>query len=142
MVWLPMRQLSTKDQNDTDINNYRSPYGLQQWTKPIVCLFCSHIDPNIMEFNAIVIQVRGLLGIKPGLIHHCLHKKMSVPNQKYDSCYPFVWCFWAFYFAVDYRRSVLNFPRSSFFCLLFTVHTLSLFTRPRSFWTWISFIFL
>ena len=35
MVWLPMRQLSTKDQNDTDINNYRSPYGLQQWAKPI-----------------------------------------------------------------------------------------------------------
>ena len=31
----PMRQLSTKDQNDTDINNYRSPYGLQQWAKPM-----------------------------------------------------------------------------------------------------------
>ena len=30
VVLLPMRQLSTKDQNDTDINNYRSPYGLQQ----------------------------------------------------------------------------------------------------------------
>ena len=26
VVWLPMRQLPTKDQNDTDINNYRSPY--------------------------------------------------------------------------------------------------------------------
>ena len=25
VVWLPMRQLSTRDQNDTDINNYRSP---------------------------------------------------------------------------------------------------------------------
>ena len=25
-VWLPMRQLSTKDQKDTDSNNYRSPY--------------------------------------------------------------------------------------------------------------------
>ena len=35
VVWLPMRQLSTKDQNDTDINNYRSPYGLQQWAKLI-----------------------------------------------------------------------------------------------------------
>ena len=30
MVWLPMRQLSTRDQNDTEINNYRSPYDLQQ----------------------------------------------------------------------------------------------------------------
>ena len=29
-ILLPMRQLSTKDQNDTDIDNYRSPYGLQQ----------------------------------------------------------------------------------------------------------------
>ena len=35
VVWLPMRQLSTRDQNDTDINNYRSPYGLQKWAKPI-----------------------------------------------------------------------------------------------------------
>ena len=35
VVWLPMRQLSTKDQNDTDIDNYRSPYGLQKWAKPI-----------------------------------------------------------------------------------------------------------
>ena len=30
VVWLPMRQLSTRDQNDTDINNYRSAYDLQQ----------------------------------------------------------------------------------------------------------------
>ena len=30
VVLLQMRQLSTKDQNDTDINNYRSPYSLQQ----------------------------------------------------------------------------------------------------------------
>ena len=28
-----MRQMSTRDQNDTDINNYRSPYGLH------VCLY-------------------------------------------------------------------------------------------------------
>ena len=26
VVWLPMRQLSTRDQNDTEINNYKSPY--------------------------------------------------------------------------------------------------------------------
>ena len=34
---LPMRQQSTRDQikNYTYINNYRSPYGLQQWAKPI-----------------------------------------------------------------------------------------------------------
>ena len=30
-----MRQLSTRDQNDTEINNYRSLHGLQQWAKPI-----------------------------------------------------------------------------------------------------------
>ena len=35
VVWLPMRQLSTKDKNDTDMHSYRSPYGLQQWAKPI-----------------------------------------------------------------------------------------------------------
>ena len=29
-----IQQLS-KDQNETVINNYRSPYGLQQWAKPI-----------------------------------------------------------------------------------------------------------
>ena len=28
-----LRQLSTRDQNDTEINNYRSPYGLQQREK-------------------------------------------------------------------------------------------------------------
>ena len=26
--------------------------------------------------------------IQPGLIHHFLHKKMHVPSQEYDSCYP------------------------------------------------------
>ena len=33
VVWLPKRQLSTKDQNDTDINNYtcRSPYVDHYW---------------------------------------------------------------------------------------------------------------
>ena len=30
VVLLPMRQLSTRDQNDTDINNYKSSYNLQQ----------------------------------------------------------------------------------------------------------------
>ena len=30
-----MRQLTTRDQSDTKINNYRSPYGLQQWVKAI-----------------------------------------------------------------------------------------------------------
>ena len=36
VVWLPMRRLSTRDQNDTDINNYSSPYSLQQWAKPLL----------------------------------------------------------------------------------------------------------
>ena len=30
-----LRQLSTRDQYDTDINNYRLPYDLQQRAKPI-----------------------------------------------------------------------------------------------------------
>ena len=34
-VWFPMRQLSTWDQNDTEINNYRLLYDLQQWAKPL-----------------------------------------------------------------------------------------------------------
>ena len=36
VVWLPMRQLSTRDQNYTEIYTYRSSYGLQQWAKPIL----------------------------------------------------------------------------------------------------------
>ena len=38
VVWLPMRQLSTRNQNDTDINNCRWPYGTvfnNDWAKPI-----------------------------------------------------------------------------------------------------------
>ena len=30
VVWLPMKQLPTKDKNDTEINNYGSPFGLRQ----------------------------------------------------------------------------------------------------------------
>lgn len=30
MVGLPMRRLFKRDQNDTDLNNYRSPYDLNQ----------------------------------------------------------------------------------------------------------------
>ena len=30
------------------------------------------------------------IAIKPGLISHFLHKKMSVPSDEYDSCYPLV----------------------------------------------------
>ena len=41
---------------------------------------------NIIDFYATVIQVRCLaLAIKPGLIHHFLHKKMTVKSQEYDS---------------------------------------------------------
>ena len=43
-----------------------------------VCLFCSHIVVNIIEFDANVIQVRGLATLKPDLIHHSLLKKMPV----------------------------------------------------------------
>ena len=35
VVWLPIRQLFTRDQNYTDINNYMSPNGLQQWVHSI-----------------------------------------------------------------------------------------------------------
>ena len=34
VVWLPMSQLSTRDQNDTEINNYRSPYGFNNEQSP------------------------------------------------------------------------------------------------------------
>ena len=53
-----------------------------------VCLFCSHIGVSIMRFFAFVIQLRGP-AINPGIIHHILHEKISVPNQEYDSYYPF-----------------------------------------------------
>ena len=49
-----------------------------------VCLFCSHIVDNIMEFNATVIQASGKLAIKPASIHHFLQKKIPVPSQECD----------------------------------------------------------
>ena len=38
--------------------------------------------------------------IKLGSIHHSLNNKKPVPSQEYNSCYPFVWCVWAFDFAI------------------------------------------
>ena len=42
----------------------------------------------------------GFSAIKPGLIHHFLHKIMLVPSQENNSSYPFVWCVWAFDLAI------------------------------------------
>ena len=94
------------------LNRHMIKGGIVKWTfvgaLPIfdnftyyVCLFCSHIVVNIMKFDATVIQVRGLaISYKPGLIHHFLQQKMPVSSQEYDSCYLFVWCIWAFDFAI------------------------------------------
>ena len=43
VVWLPQTQMSTKDQNDTWINNYRSAYSIFQLTKPLShAKLCEH----------------------------------------------------------------------------------------------------
>lgn len=53
--------------------------------------FCSHIGVNVMKFYTSVVQTRGLAYLKPGLIHHFLHMKITVIYVRYniDSCYPF-----------------------------------------------------
>ena len=43
-----------------------------------------------IEFYTTVIHASGKANCKTGLIYHLLHKKMPVPSQKYDSCYPFI----------------------------------------------------
>ena len=50
------------------------------------------------------------------------NKKMSVPSQEYDSCCPFVWCVWAFDFAIWLGTFLSEFPSefSIFVILLFT----------------------
>ena len=45
------------------------------------------------------IQVKGLASFKRRFNLLILHKTIAVPSQVYDSCYPFVWCVCAFYFA-------------------------------------------
>ena len=52
-----------------------------------VCLFCSHIVVNIMEFYANVIQVRVLASYNTS---YFLHRKMPEPIQECDNCYLFV----------------------------------------------------
>ena len=54
VVWLPMRQLSTRDQNDTDINNYHVVgYRIEHFNiKPLVscihmCVLESIINPAV-----------------------------------------------------------------------------------------------
>ena len=59
VVWLPMRQLSTRDKNNTDINNYRSPYGLQQ------CSALSAIKgPDMTMYNNSNEKTNGVIYIK------------------------------------------------------------------------------
>ena len=66
-----------------------------------------------MEFDATVIEVRGLASVKTSSIHNFLHKKMPVPSQEYDSCYPSVVFF--IHFAIYWGLSFFNFPWSSIF---------------------------
>ena len=62
------------------------------------------------------------LAIKPGLINHFQHKLISVLIQKHDSCYPCVWCVWAFELSIWLATFHLNFPRrSGFFFYLYLI---------------------
>ena len=45
-----LRQLSTRDQYDTEINNYRSPNDLQQRAKPILSFKRPRTD-NVKQFK-------------------------------------------------------------------------------------------
>ena len=62
VVWLPMRQLYTRDQNDTEINNYRSQY----------CQYCFF-----------------LLMIKYDFVNLMVNKKIKIlwKNYQYGICY-------------------------------------------------------
>ena len=71
-------------------------------------ILCEHIVVNIIKFyaNTSLSKQKNLmhkwkvgLAIKTCLNIHFLHKKMLVPSQ--ESCYPFVWCVWAFDFAIS-----------------------------------------
>ena len=59
-----------------------------------------HIDVNIIELYATFIQVRGLASYKTKFNQLFLPTKTYMPNQSYDGCYPFIWCVWAFEFAI------------------------------------------
>ena len=52
--------------------------------------FSSRITVNITEFDETILQSERFTAIKPDLIHHFLHLKMSLPSQEYESCCPFV----------------------------------------------------
>ena len=53
---------------------------------------------------------KRFIAVNPGLIHYYLHNKMHVPGQEYDSCCPFVWCVWAFDFAILWGAFRFEFP--------------------------------
>ena len=83
----------------------------------IILVFWSFIFANVLclyAFLCISLQ----LGICSVLIHPLLvHSKMTVPSQKYDSCYP---CVWAFDFAIWLRTILFEFAsKVSFFGNLF-----------------------
>ena len=65
------------------------------------------------------------LAVEPGslTIHHFKHKKKPVPSQEYASCYPFVWFFRTFNFAIwlwTFRFEFLS--EFSIFVLLLFIH--------------------
>ena len=70
--------------------------------------------------------------IKPDSIHYFLHKNMSVPNQKYDSCYTFVWCL-SYWFCQLLRNfpfwifSPVFFCIFNFFCIVVSLYVFFLF---------------
>ena len=61
---------------------------------------CFIIVVNIMELDAIVVPVRCLASYYTRFNPPFLHRKMPVTIQEYNSVYPFVWCAWAFDFAI------------------------------------------
>ena len=93
------------------------PHNPIFWTLKIThCIWAFHSTRDYFFQNSIVKVVKfrykynGIWcechtrkrcsAIKPGSIHHFLHLRMPVPNQEYDSCFPFLWCVLSFDFAI------------------------------------------
>ena len=50
VVWLPVRQLSTRDPNDTEINNYRSPCAfIVAFGNQFFGIFCKFVLKGIWD---------------------------------------------------------------------------------------------
>lgn len=95
-------------------------------------MVCCAILFRKMEFNATLLNSEDFIAIKPGFVHHLLHKELPVPRLGYDSCFPFVTCACFFYRVLSF----LNFTCSSVFLLFYVflsmITVIQLFSYPKT----------